>query len=201
MSLFPVRYFASLNFDDDDSVESVSPPARVPDPPGTSSSSSESRGSSLFSSPGVFSSPSSVFSGATGGGRPPPWKSVLIYATAVPSIHEIAFDPAACCMGKIGNRGSVCLKAISACNVQSHKTKMRVRMEHFYIQSKQYQLWIEPSLDGELLPDDITTQSLLDGDPTDLDVLMAYVQNLQAKYKGLGATSRGSSMVMLRRAL
>jgi hypothetical protein len=91
-------------------------------------------------------------------------------------------------MGKIVNRGSVCLKASSACNVQSHKTKMRVRMEHFYIQSKQYQLRIEPSLDGELLPDDITTQSLLDGDPADRDVLMAYVQNLQAKDEGLGAT-------------
>jgi hypothetical protein len=171
MSSFPVRDSASLNFDDDGRVEPVLPPAWVPGCPGMSSSSSGSRGSSLFSSPEFFSSPSSVFSGATGGGGS--LKSVSIYATAVPSIHENVFDSAACCMGKIGNRGSVCLKVISACNVQSHKTKMQVRMEHFYIQSKQYQLWIKPSLHGELLPDDINTQSLLDGDSTDRNVLTA----------------------------
>jgi hypothetical protein len=132
-------------------------------------------------STGLFSSPSSLASGSTGGGKVGSTLG-LLYVDIVKNV----------CGGVIQNTEQLrfCCKSSSSCTVKAHKSKVNLTAGTLYVKhSRTGQARLRPCLSVELLSDEITLVDMM-GRDLSLEVWTAHFDSLKAE--AAGALKRSS---------
>jgi hypothetical protein len=169
---------AALDFEQCNITEALAsePPApsrtsfAVPTTPGTST--------------GLFSSPSPLASGLTGGGKLGSTLG-LLYVDIVKNV----------CGGVIQNSDQrrFCCKAAGSCSVKGHKAKVNLIPETLYVKhSRQGHARLEPSLPVSLLADETVLVEMM-GKDLSLEIWTAHFDSLKAEAAGALKRSSHSS--------
>jgi hypothetical protein len=136
------------------------------------------------STAGLFSSPSSVASGSTGGVK----LGSTMGLVHVGNVVEV-------CGGVISNsdRQRFCCKVVGSCATKGHKIKLKIAPNTLYIQhTRAGQGRFEPSLSVGLIPDDVVIEELLSKD-CPLEVWTAYFDAVKAGRAAFHLASPGST--------
>jgi hypothetical protein len=123
----------------------------------------------------LFSSPTSLASGSTGGGKVGNTLG-LVYIE----------DASDFCCGVIqgSDRRRFCIKLVGSCVTKGHKTKVNVPGKTLYIkQARRGQARLEPSLSVGLRPTELSMNELLSKEHA-FEVWVAYFENLKATKLG-----------------
>jgi hypothetical protein len=131
-----------------------------------------------------FSSPSSLASGLTGGGKLGSTLG-LLYVDIVKNV----------CGGVIQNSDQrrFCCKAVGSCTIKGHKSKVNLSAETLYVKhSRHGHARLEPNLPVSLISDDTTLVEMM-GKDLPLEVWAAHFDALKAERTGANKRSSASS--------